>query len=224
MRCRTTSSPSISIRSVLSSSGVPPASSSSTASEQGGTSGRPRSVGSADKNLCMMSSETHRLLFVADGLHDLPHFHRIARGNFLDGHGQLIGRDAGEVLEHRPQLLERLGLFRVSVATPQNTVQCRGGSLFTRCISRALGIGQEDHSNEPGRNLHDCRVYPGDFLRDFCLLLVGHKSIFGDSGIQRHSRFLPNEKPAEIAALAISALVTWTDMQKSGAVSLLPGL
>ena len=56
------SAPSISIRSVLSCSGAPPTSSSSTASEEGGTSGRPMRVGSADRNLCMIFSETLPLL------------------------------------------------------------------------------------------------------------------------------------------------------------------
>src|SRR5271156_6713738 len=65
MRCRTTSSPSISISSPLSSSGVPPTSSSSTASEEGGTSGRPRREGSADKNLLMMN-----LLAIASSLRE----------------------------------------------------------------------------------------------------------------------------------------------------------
>jgi hypothetical protein len=44
--------------------------------------------------------------------------------DLLEGYGQLIGRDAGETLEHRPQLLQHLGLFGGSVATPQDTVQC----------------------------------------------------------------------------------------------------
>jgi hypothetical protein len=29
---------------------------------------------------------------------------------------------------------------------------------------------------------------PRDFLRDLRLRLIGHKSIFGESGVQRHSR------------------------------------
>src|ERR1700685_1841335 len=56
-------------------------------------------------------------LLVTARLQYLPHLHRIARGNFLEGYSQLIGGDAGEALEHRPQLLQRLGLFGISVAT-----------------------------------------------------------------------------------------------------------
>jgi hypothetical protein len=38
------------------------------------------------------------------------------------------------------QLLQHLRLFSVSVATSQDAVQCRGGSLLTRRISRTLRI------------------------------------------------------------------------------------
>ena len=54
---------------------------------------------------------------MTDGVHDLSHLHRIARGNFLQGYGQLIGRDAGNVLEHRPQLLQHVGFVFIGVAT-----------------------------------------------------------------------------------------------------------
>src|SRR5580698_4632630 len=85
-------------------------------------------------------------LFVRDTRHDLPHLHRIARGNFLEGYGQLIGRNTAEILEHRPQLLQHLVLVLIGVAAPQNTVQRGSGSRLTRRKSRTLGIRQEDYS------------------------------------------------------------------------------
>jgi hypothetical protein len=33
-------------------------------------------------------------------------------------------------------------------------------------------------------------MYPRDFPRDLRLRLIGHKAIFGDSGVQRHSHYL----------------------------------
>src|ERR1700733_1915106 len=147
-------------------------------------------------------------LFLTDRLHDLPHLHRIARGNFLEGYGQLIGRDTGEVLEHRPQLLQHLGLFGVGMATPQNTVQSCGVSLFTRGISRTLGIREKHYSHETLGDLHHSCMDPRDFACDLRLRLFWYETIFGDSGVQRHSRYPPNEKPAEITALATSTLIT----------------
>src|SRR5580698_8143260 len=141
-------------------------------------------------------------LFVSDDWHDLPHLHRIARGNLLDGDGQLIGRNTSEVLEHRPQLLQRLGFVLIGVAAAQNTVECGSRSRFTRRISRTLGIREEDHSNKTCRDLHDCGVYPRDFPRDLRLRLIGHKSIFGDSGVQRHSRYPPSERTVSLSLRA----------------------
>jgi hypothetical protein len=156
-------------------------------------------------------------LLVRDVRHDLSHLHRIARGNFLEGYGQLIGRDAGEVLEHRPQLLQHLGLVLTAVAAPQNTVQRRGRSRFTRRVSGTLGIGEEDHSNEILGDLHDCGVYPRDLLRDLRLRLVGHKFIFGDSGVQRHS-LLPSKRDAhDLTALGYKYTNSLTRICKTAA-------
>src|SRR5580692_7880287 len=58
MRGRTRSSPRSSIRSVLSSSGVPSKSASSTASDEDDTSGRPMRAGSAERNLFMSFSNS----------------------------------------------------------------------------------------------------------------------------------------------------------------------
>src|ERR1700685_808659 len=95
-----------------------------------------------------------------------------------------------------------VSVFSASVWPPQYTVQRCGGSLFASRISRPLRIGEEDHSNEIAGHFHQCRVYPRDFPGNLRLLLVGHKIIFGDSGVERHSPYPPNQMPTEIAALA----------------------
>src|SRR6202021_3824137 len=79
------------------------------------------------------------------------------------------------------------------VAAPQYTAQYRGESLLARRIPRTLGIRNEDHSNEIAGDFHHRSVYPRDFLRDLRFLLIGYKSIFGDSGVERHSLYPPTE-------------------------------
>src|ERR1700677_4716168 len=144
------------MRSAFRSPGVPSTREAGTASLVGGPSNRPMRAGFAESNFLIMAVPSTVLFtfhsvekegsldclpsslylprgrtLVTDGLHDLSHLHRIARRDFLERYRQLIGRDTGEVLEHRPQLLQHLGLFGVGMAATKYAVQCCGGSLFT---------------------------------------------------------------------------------------------
>ena len=42
------------------------------------------------------------ILFGTDGLHNLSHFHRIARWDLLERDCELFGGNSGNVLKHRP--------------------------------------------------------------------------------------------------------------------------
>ena len=169
-----------------------------------------------DKAIALPSSKPDLQLFATDRLHDLPHLHRVARGNFLEGYDQLIGRNTGQLLEHRPQLLQHLGLVLIDVAAPQNTVQRPGRSRLTRRVSGTLGIREEDHSYEILGDLHDRGMDPRDFLCDLRLRLIGHKAIFGDSGVQRHSHYL------QTAGTDIAKLPAITNVHESCQVSDVP--
>jgi hypothetical protein len=55
---------------------------------------------------------------VAYWLHDLSHFHSVLRRDLLQGKCKLIRRNASQILEHRPELLEHFCFLFVHVAGP----------------------------------------------------------------------------------------------------------